>query len=320
MTYILAGLPLLFLAYTFSALLQGYGDAVTPLLVVLGSVLLNLVLDPVLIFGYGPIPPLGLTGAAIATLGARGVAAFAGVGLLLSGWVQPTVRIGDLRPDPPYLKQVARVGLPASLETATIAVSVVGSLFIVGRFPPAVVAGFGIGERTTSLMFLPAIGVSAATITMVGQNLGAGEAARARRTARLAVGVPLLGLTVVGLAVVLVAAPLAAVFSADPDVISPAAEFLRVVGPAFGFEAAARVYSGVFRGAGRTGVALAVTGTTFLPVRLGIALGLAGPLGFGPTGVWLGYALSGVIGALLGFLVARVVPWDEAIVEDTAEP
>jgi putative MATE family efflux protein len=315
MAYILAGLPLLFLAYTFSALLQGYGDALTPLLVVLASVLLNLVLDPVLIFGLGPVPRLGLEGAAIATLGARGVAAVAGVAILLSGRVEPSVRLRDCWPDRSYLRRVARVGVPASLETGAIALSVTASLFIVGRFDATVVAGFGIGERVTSLMFLPAIGVSAATITMVGQNLGAGEADRARRAARLAVGVPLVALTGVGLLVVAAAAPIAAVFSTDAAVVGHAAAFLRVVGPAYGLEAAARVYSGVFRGAGRTEVALVVTGTTFLPVRLGLALVLAGPLSYGPTGVWLGYALSGLFGAALGFVVARVVGWDTAIVD-----
>jgi putative MATE family efflux protein len=319
MAYILAGLPLLFLAYTFSALLQGYGDALTPLLVVLGSVLLNLVLDPVLIFGLGPVPSLGLEGAAIATLFARGAAAVAGVWVLLSGRLDPTVDLPDLLPDPSYLRRVARVGVPASLETAAIAVSVTASLFLVGRFDANVVAGFGIGERVTSLMFLPAIGVSAATITMVGQNLGAGESARARRAARLAVGVPLVGLTGVGLLVLLAAEPLAAVVSTDAAVVGHAADFLRVVGPAFGLEAAARVYSGVFRGAGRTGVALAVTGTTFIPVRLGLALLFIGPLGLGPTGIWLGYAVSGLVGAALAFVVARVVGWDAAIVDGGAE-
>jgi putative MATE family efflux protein len=316
MGYILAGLPLLFLAYTFSALLQGYGDALTPLLVVLASVLLNLVLDPVLIFGLGPVPTLGLEGAAIATLFARGLAAVAGVALLLSGRVEPTVALADLRPDRAFLGRVARVGVPASLETGAIAVSVTASLFLVGRFDAAVVAGFGIGERVTSMMFLPAIGVSAATITMVGQNLGAGEAARARRAARLAVGIPLAGLTVVGLLVVVAAEPVASVFSTDAAVVGHAADFLRVVGPAYGFEAAARIYSGVFRGAGRTGVALAVSGTTFIPVRLGVALVLMGPLGYGPLGIWLGYAVSGAFGAALGFVTARAVGWDEALVDD----
>ncbi|MFB6206612.1 MAG: MATE family efflux transporter [Haloglomus sp.] len=315
MGYILAGLPLLFLAYTFSALLQGYGDALTPLAVVLASVLLNLVLDPVLIFGPGPVPELGLEGAAIATLGARGAAAVAGVGLLVSDRVEPTVRMRDLWPDPSFLKRVGRVGVPASLETGAIAASVTATLFLVGRFDAPVVAGFGIGERVTSLMFLPAIGVSAATITMVGQNLGAGEAARARRAARLAVGVPLVGLTAVGLLVSAGARSIAAVFSTDAAVVTHAAAFLRVVGPAYGFEAAARVYSGVFRGAGRTDVALAVTGTTFIPVRLGLALALAWPLGYGPLGIWAGYALSGVVGAALGFLVASLVGWDEALVD-----
>jgi putative MATE family efflux protein len=271
----------------------------------------------VLIFGLGPVPTLGLEGAAIATLVARGGAAVAGVAILLSGRVEPTVALGDLRPARAFLGRVARVGVPASLETGAIAVSVTASLFLVGRFDAAVVAGFGIGERVTSMMFLPAIGVSAATITMVGQNLGAGEAARARRAARLAVGIPLAGLTVVGLLVVVAAEPVASVFSTDAAVVGHAADFLRVVGPAYGFEAAARIYSGVFRGAGRTGVALAVSGTTFIPVRLGVALVLMGPLGYGPLGIWLGYAVSGAFGAALGFVTARAVGWDEALVDDT---
>lgn len=309
--FVLAGLPLLFLATTFSALLQGYGDALTPLVVVLGSVLLNLVLDPVLVFGLGPAPQLGLTGAAIATLGARGLAAVAGVWLLLSGRVGPDVRTSHLRPDVEFFGRVVRLGVPASLETTAIAVSVSAMLFVVGRFPPAVVAGFGVGERVLSLMFLPAIGVASATTTMVGQNLGADRPERAQRAARLAVGYPLAALTVVGLVVLGAAPAIARAFTPDPAVVGHAAAFLAYTGPAFGVEAAARIYSGVFRGAGRTGVAFALTGVTFLPVRLGLAWVLLDPLG--PTAVWLSYALSGAFGAGLGFVLARVVDWERLV-------
>jgi putative MATE family efflux protein len=312
--FVLAGLPTVVIAFAVSALLQGYGDAVTPFLVVLGSVLLNLVLDPVLIFGLWGVPELGLTGAAIATLLARGAAAVVGVWLLLSGRVGLRVSPSDLVPERAFFGRVLEVGVPASLETTAIAVSVTAMLFVVGRFDPAVVAGFGVGERVSSLMFLPAIGVASAATTVVGQNLGADEPGRARRAARLAVAVPLVALTGVGLLVAVLATPIASVFTTDPAVVGRAGDFLRVIGPAFGFEAAARVYAGVFRGAGRTRLALGVTATTFLPVRVGLGLLLV-TWGFGPLSVWLAYALSGVVGALLGFAVARVVPWDERIVE-----
>lgn len=314
--FVLAGLPLLLVAFVFSALLQGYGDAVTPFLVVLGSVLLNAVLDPLLVFGLGPVPELGLRGAAIATLGARGAAAAVGVWLLVSGRTGLRVSLRDLRPDPTFLRRVVRVGVPASLETTTIAISVTAMLFVVGQFDEAVVAGFGVGERVLSLMFLPSIGLATAATTMVGQNLGADEPGRAHRTARVAVGAAFVGLTAVGLLVALVAPTLAGVFSPDPPVVAVAADFLLVVGPTFGAEAALRVYGGLFRGAGRTTLALAVTGTVFLPVRIGLALALVDLAAVGPRGVWLAYAGSAVIGAVGAAVVARTVEWARPIVDD----
>jgi putative MATE family efflux protein len=313
---ILAGLPLLLVAFVFSALLQGHGDAVTPFLVVLGSVVLNAILDPVLVFGLGPVPELGLRGAAFATLGARGVAAVAGVGILLTGTTGLRVTLADLRPDPTFLRRVVRVGVPASLETTTIAISVTAMLFVVGQFDESVVAGFGVGERVLSLMFLPSVGLATAATTMVGQNLGAGKRDRAHRAAQVSIAVALVGLTAVGLVVAVAAPAVARVFSPDPAVVAVAADFLLIVGPTFGAEAALRVYGGVFRGAGRTPLALAVTGTVFLPIRLGIALVLVEATAVGPRGIWLAYAASAILGAIGAAVVARVVDWARPIVDD----
>lgn len=312
LSLVFAGLPFLFLASAFTAALRGYGDVLTPLAVVAASVALNAVLDPVLIFGAGPVPELGLRGAALATVGARGLAAAAGVWLLVSGRLSLGVEIRDLRPTGRFLDRVLRIGLPASLEGLSIAVSVTAMLVVVGRFPPAVVAGFGVGERLLSVMFLPAQGLAGALSTMVGQNLGAGETTRAVRATRLAVGTALVGLTVVGVGAVVAAEPLARVFTPDPAVVAVAADFLRVTGLAFGVEGGLRVYTAAFRGAGRTTLALAVTLTTFLPVRIGVALlGLAA---LGPRAVWVAYALSGLAGFGLVLLVGRVVEWSDGVV------
>jgi putative MATE family efflux protein len=313
LSLVFAGLPFLFLASAFTAALRGFGDVLTPLAVVAASVALNAVLDPVLVFGVGPVPELGLRGAALATLGARGLSAVVGVALLLSGGLSLRARPADLVPTRRFLGRVLRVGVPSSLEGLSIALSVTAMLVVVGRFPSTVVAGFGVGERVLSVMFLPAQGLAGALSTMVGQNLGARRPGRAVRATRLAVGSALVGLTAVGAGTVLAAAPLARVFTPDPAVVATAADFLRVTGLAFGVEGALRVHTAAFRGAGRTTLALAVTATTFLPVRLGVALAALAALG--PRAVWVAYALSGLAGFALVVVVGRRVAWAEAVVE-----
>jgi len=313
LSLVLAGLPFLFLASAFTAVLRGFGDAWTPLAVVAGSVALNAVLDPVLIFGWGPVPELGLRGAAYATVGARGLSAVVGVALLLSGRLSLRARATDLVPTRRFLGRVVRIGLPSSLESLSIALSVTAMLFVVGRFSPTVVAGFGVGERVLSVMFLPAQGLAGALATMVGQNLGARRPERAVRATRLATGGALVGLTAVGVVTVLAAVPLARVFTPDDAVVAVAADFLRVTGLAFGVEGALRVHVAAFRGAGRTTLALAVTATTFLPVRLGAALLALGPLG--PRAVWVAYALSGLLGFGLALAVGRATDWTDRVVD-----
>jgi putative MATE family efflux protein len=313
LSLVFAGLPFLFLAGAFTAALRGFGDVWTPLAVVAASVALNAVLDPLLIFGVGPVPELGLRGAALATVGARGLAAVAGVYLLLSGRLGLRARLADLAPTRRFLGRVVRIGLPSSLEGFSIALSVTAMLVVVGQFSPSVVAGFGVGERVLSVMFLPAQGLAGALSTMVGQNLGARRPGRALRATRLATGAALVGLTAVGVVTVVAAEPLARVFTPDDAVVAVAVDFLRVTGLAFGVEGALRVAVAAFRGAGRTTLALAVTATTFLPVRLGAALLALGPLG--PRAVWVAYALSGLVGFLGVVVVARRVDWAESVVD-----
>lgn len=285
----------------------------TPLAVVAASVALNAVLDPMLIFGWGPVPELGLRGAALATVGARGLAAVVGVSLLLSGRLALRARVADLLPTRQFLGRVVRIGVPSSLEGFSIALSVTAMLVVVGQFSPDVVAGFGVGERVLSVMFLPAQGLAGSLSTMVGQNLGADRPERALRATRLATGGALVVLTAVGVGTVLAAEPLARVFTPDGAVVAVAADFLRVTGLAFGVEGALRVYVAAFRGAGRTTLALVVTATTFLPVRLGIALLALGPLG--PRAVWVAYALSGLLGVLGVLVVGRRVDWADRVVD-----
>jgi putative MATE family efflux protein len=199
MRVFLLGMPFLFGFFTFTALLRGYGNTRTPMRVMFVSVLVNVVLDPLLIFGVGPFPDLGIVGAALATLVARALAALIGLYVLFGTHAGPDIAVADLVPRLEHVRDIVRLGVPSALEQSASSLAMIVLTAMVATFPPAVVAAYGLGNRLSSLVFLPAMGLGQATNTVVGQNLGAGKAERAERAVWLAtklVSAVLLGVAV----------------------------------------------------------------------------------------------------------------------------
>jgi putative MATE family efflux protein len=326
------GLPLMFGFFIFISLMRGAGDTLTPMLVMLGTVILNIALDPFLIFGWTPFfDEMGIAGAAYATVFSRGVAMVVGMGIMLSGTRGVRIRLADMVPDLSYARRMLAIGVPASIEGTGRAASVNALLIIVGSFSTTVVAGFGIGIRVFSVIFLPAIAVARGVETMAGQNIGAGKPDRAAATATFAAKAMFLILGAAGVVIFLFPTPIVAVFTDDPEVVAVGAQFLRYVSPTFGFIGVLRAYTGAFRGAGQTLVAavIAITflGVIRLPVSAALALGV-GPgvvrLGgfvvevpslvtsMGPPGLWWGFVVSNVAGAVIAFVWYRRGTWRDA--------
>ena len=331
------GLPFMFGFFIFISLMRGYGDTITPMLVMLGTVILNVALDPFLIHGWWVFPELGIEGAAYATVFARGLAMVVGLGIMFNGTRGVRIRPGDMVPDLAYSRRMLRIGVPASVEGTGRAASVNALLIVVGAFSTPVVAGFGIGIRVFSVIFLPAIAVARAVETTAGQNIGAGQPDRAEQAADFAARVMFLVLGGAGVLIFLVPEPIVAVFTDDPAVVSTGAEFLRYVSLTFGFVGVLRAYTGAFRGAGRTLVA-AVVAITFLglvrlPVAAALALGV-GPttlelagltvavprlvVAMGPVGIWWAFVVSNVVGAALALAWFKRGTWRGADVRGGA--
>jgi len=323
MQVISLGLVFMFGFFVFISLMRGYGDTITPMLVMFGSVVLNIALDPFLIFGWGPFPELGIEGAAIATVFSRGLAMAVGLAVMFQGTRGVQINLRDMAPDFGYLRRLLRIGLPASVEGTGRALSINLLLFIVGMFPTTVVAAYGIGTRVFSVIFLPAIAVARGVETMTGQNIGADKPDRAAQAAGLAAKVMFGVLTGAGIVVWFGAGAIASVFTTDPDVVAVSAEFLRYVALSFGFIGIMRAYTGSFRGAGKTLTAAAISVLMLGFIRLPIAWFAAGPLG--ETGIWVSFAVSNVAGAAIAYAWYRRGTWREAdltgteVVED-AEP
>ena len=322
------GLTTMFGFFVFISLMRGSGDTVTPMLVMLGTVILNIVLDPFLIFGVGPIPELGVVGAAVATVFSRGLAFGVGIVIMLRGNHGITVTLADMRPDFDYLKKLLELGIPASIEGTGRALSVNAMLFIVGTFSVTVVAAFGVGIRVFSLVFMPAIAMDRGVETMTGQNLGADRPERAATANHFAAKVSFAILTALGAITIFAAPTVVSVFSDDPEVVRIGAEFLQWVAPTFGFIGIVRAYSGGFRGAGRTltSAALAVTmlGIIRLPVAWVASRPVAVPAWLGQTvvdlfafslaeqGIWLAFSVSNVLAAAIAVTWFLRGTWREA--------
>jgi putative MATE family efflux protein len=315
MEIISLGIFFMFGFFVFISLMRGYGDTITPMLVMFGSVALNVVLDPFLIFGWWIFPQWGIEGAAIATVFSRGLALVVGLWIMLSGRRGVRIRPRDIVPDLDYGRRLVRIGIPASVEGMGQAVAINLLMFIVGTFATPVVAAFGIGVRVFSVIFLPAIAVARGVETMAGQNIGAGKPDRAALTARVAAKTTFVVLAAAGVVTFFFAEPIVGLFTNDRAVVEVGATFLRYVAPSFGFIGIMRSYNGGFRGAGKTLTAAAIAVSMLGLIRLPIAWVASGPMG--PPGVWISFFISNVVGAVIAYVWFQRGGWRSADVRSS---
>lgn len=290
----------LFLFFVFQAILRGWGDTKTPMWVMFWSVLANSILDPLLIFGVGPFPRLGIAGAAWGTVISRGGAAIVGMYILFSGRKMLHIRLSYLWPDWGKQWQLIRLGIPASLEQIIRSLGITVMMFIVADFGTTVVAAYGIGARILSFVLVPAFALSMATSTALGQNFGAGNLTRAEHAGWLGAGFGFVGMTVIGILFYFNAHALVNLFiQGSPDVVSMGADFIRVMALTFGFLGLQIILSGGFRGAGKTGTAMVLAFISFWGTRVPLAYLFSNGLHMGPDGIWLAFPVSIVIMGIL---------------------
>jgi putative MATE family efflux protein len=319
------GSPALFGFFVFVSLLRGYGNTRTPMRIMFVSVVVNVVIDPLLIFGFPAlgIPALGIEGAAVATVASRAIAAILGLYVLFGTSVGPTIELDHLVPDLDVIGQIVRVGVPSALEQSTSSLAMVTLTAMIATFPPAVVAAYGLGNRLISLVFLPAMGLGQATNTVVGQNLGAEKPERAERAVWLAAKLVAAVMLGVGVLAVVFAEPVVSVFlrtdsATATETVRFGAEYLRVMAVAFAFVGAFQVFLGAFRGSGDTKTALAFSVVALWAVRVPVTFALAIAGDFGATGIWIAVAVGDVVGCLAAMAWFTRGTWKDGVVDPAA--
>jgi putative MATE family efflux protein len=326
-------LPLTFLFFAFRASLQGAGDTKTAMWLMVISAGLNVVLDPVLILGWGPAPALGTRGAGWATFVARAFATGTGIVILLRGGFGVRLRVPDLVPDLSLLGRLVAIGYPATLDGWARSFAAVTMAAFVTPFGTAAVAAYGIGVRLMSVSWGVAGAVGQATATGVGQNLGAGTPDRAARVTWVATGGTMAFLFAAAGLCVLFPEVAIGIFDDSTDVVAEGRQFLYIIAPFWAFFGGTMVIQGAFRGAGQTKVAMALSVLARWVFRIPVAIVLAfggitipatsvvvPGLDVGVRGIWLAFS----IGAFLTFLVAvfwfRLGRWTEGVIDRETPP
>ncbi|MEX0608873.1 MAG: MATE family efflux transporter [Balneolaceae bacterium] len=310
------GFVFLFMFFVFQSLMRGIGNVLLPMYIILVTVFLNLILDPLFIYGFGPIKGHGVTGAAVASVITQGLSAAVGLYILWRGKSGIKINWADMKVDISWIKRMFELGIPASLEQSTRAAGMTMMVIIVTSFGSEVVAAYGIGARILSLVIIPALGLGIATTTLVGQNIGAGKIKRAEKIGNLSNKISFLGLTGIGILFYIFAEELTAFFVPnEPDVIRDGALFIRIMAPSFGLLGMQQVMNGVFNGAGFTTASMLISILSLWIIRFPLAYILSYNTALSYEGIWWAFPISNLIAALAAFIFFKMGYWKVRVIK-----
>ncbi|MEQ9401667.1 MAG: MATE family efflux transporter [Longimicrobiales bacterium] len=302
------------LLFLLNAAFRGAGDAAIAMRMLWLANGINIVLDPMLIFGIGPFPELGVQGAAVATAIGRGTAVCLQVWTLLRLGRNLQVRRRHLTVQFALMGRLLRLSGTGTLQTFIGTASWIGLVRIVSEFGAEAVAGYTIAIRIVLFALLPAWGLSNAAATMVGQGLGAGDPERAEEAAWLAGHMNLVFLGSVGLVFFVFAGPIVAAFGGDATTAGYATECLRIVSTGFLFYAYGMVLTAAFNGAGAAWTPTILNLFCFWLWELPLGWFLAYRMGMGPTGVFVAITAAFSTLAVVSGWLFRKGRWKEAAV------
>jgi putative MATE family efflux protein len=282
-----------------NSLLRGAGEARLALLVRVLAYGLGLLVEPVLIFGWGPIPALGVAGAALSLVGSQWVGFLLQLAVLVSGRARVRIDLRKLRADLRLMFHIFRIALPSTIQMMLRSFSRATLLGIVAVYGTYTVAAYGVAARVFMTILVPGFGLGNAAATLVGQNLGASKPNRAARSAWLIASYNLVFMLACIAVIVPWAESIVAIFNDTPDVVALGAQALRIFAVGYAFSAVGVVMARSLDGAGNTMPAMMINLLTLWGIQIPLAWALSQILGWGATGLWAGIAAANVANGLI---------------------
>lgn len=299
----------LIITFLISAIFRGIGDAVTPVKIWTIATVLNIILDPLLIFGLGPFPRLGVLGAAIATVSGQGVGLLIAIYALLKGMSYIRIEWRKFRIDVSMIWRIIKIAVPGSMNGFFRSVSSLILMRFVAVYGTIAIAAYGIGLRLLLMVMMPGWAIGSAAATLVGQNLGARKPERAEKSGWLATFLYGAFLAATGLLLFIFAKPVIGIFNAEPGVVKTGATYLRIISVSFPFIALGIVPGMSLGGAGDTKSTMYVIGFSLLLFQIPVAIYLPTFANLGLSGIWLAISLSYILQGILMTIVFHFGSW-----------
>lgn len=307
MHIILVGISTMFLSMTLGSIFRAGGDAVTPTVVLIFSTVINITLDPFLIFGLWIFPELGVAGSAYATIIGRG---FGVITLLILIWIGRSplsLRHVQLQPDLIEMLDIFRLGIYSSMQGFWRHLSRLVFLWVIGPYGKFAVAAYTVCMRLRILVMNPGFGIANAVAPMVGQNIGANQIERAEATTRIGNVIASILMSGIGVLFLLFPEVFLAIFNDDPEVVRIGSMYLQFLSLTFGFIAFSLVLGKALNGAGDTFSPMMITLGSQMGVGLLLVILFSRIIGL--NGVWIGISLSNVVQGISMWLWYRTERW-----------
>jgi putative MATE family efflux protein len=315
------GTPFMFLSFGFQALLRGYGDTRTPMVLSVSSAVLDAISDPFFIFGWMGLPVMGASGAALTTVITRGLAGLVGTYLLFSGRVALHLQWRDLKPDWAIIRKIVRIGVPSSIGQSgtalgfTVIMSLVATEDKVLGGMGYLLSAYGIGSRIQSLVQIVIMGGTAALSTMVGQNIGAENIDRVSSIVKQLFSV-FIGVSFLEVILIYVfRVQLYEFFITDPNVVNLGVVYMGYFVPFFPFFTVFQLCMSVLQASGKTRITMILSLVRLWGMRILLAVVLYKVFDMGAIGIWLGLGIGNVTSAALSLGYIWFGDWRQKIIE-----
>ncbi len=306
------GLPLVFVINATTSAMRAVGDSQFGMRITLYMNLLNIIFDPLLIFGIGPFPKLGVAGAAWATNIGRFVAAGISIYHVVSRKAMVTISKHDLQPDWRIIALIFKLGLPSALGMSITSAGFAMIMKYVAMFGPAVISAYGIGNRITNLVSMVSFGLAGAVSTMVGQFVGARKFEDAEKTVRKAFFWNVVIIGVLSLITFFYGKEVTKFFINDPEVIVMGEIFFKYISFSMPIFTAYMIYNNALIGAGKTFLTMIGDILRLWGIRIPIIAFLSITLGF--KGIFIGMIISNLIVFFITYLFFRFSNWKKVVV------
>lgn len=307
--WLIGGNVTIMLLFLINAIFRGAGDASIAMWTLVLSNGLNIILDPIFIFGWGPVPEYGVMGAAIATNIGRGTAVLFQLGILFFGWGKIRLVVNDVLLNLKVMMNLIRVSLGGIAQFLIGTSSWVFLMRIMSEFGSEVLAGYTIAIRVMMFTLMPSWGMSNAAATLVGQNLGAKQPDRAEKSVWITGKYNAYFMGAVSIIYLVFATQIVSAFNATPLVVENGALCLRIIAAGYIFYAYGMVVSNAFNGSGDTQTPTKINLISFWLFQLPVAYVLALVLDWGAMGVFIAITTAEVLLAVIAIVWFKKGNW-----------